>query len=99
VTPSDPSGLGLPNLQNTVVVAAFEAGTTPVDAASGALEHLRLHLGGRDDHRDRTTRYYDYQVNRPVIRQVTGVKPGDAGLAVHADLALPPAGAATATSC
>jgi hypothetical protein len=40
VTPSDANVPGLPELQNTVVVAAFEGWNDAGDAASGALEHL-----------------------------------------------------------
>ena len=123
---SPPDGSALPELHNTVIVAAFEGWNDAGDAASDALEHLdaiweaeiiewyvaegdsftkgqalaqidsaksvfdfespcegkvirRLHLDGEtvpltdpiieiDDEA-----YYDYQVNRPVIRQVDGV--------------------------
>jgi len=66
-------GPNLPDLQNTVIIAAFEGWNDAGDAASDALEHLdaiweALPLIEIDDES-----YYDYQVNRPVIRQVDGV--------------------------
>lgn len=63
----------LPRLQNTVVVAAFEGWNDAGDAASDAVAHLfdiwdAAPIVEIDDEA-----YYDYQVNRPVIRQVDGV--------------------------
>ncbi|QUR69792.1 PAC2 family protein [Mycobacterium spongiae] len=63
----------MPELHNTVVVAAFEGWNDAGDAASDAVEHLAttweaLPIMEIDDEA-----YYDYQVNRPVIRQVDGV--------------------------
>jgi predicted ATP-grasp superfamily ATP-dependent carboligase len=63
----------LPQLQNTVVVAAFEGCNDAGDAASDAVAHLvdtwqAIPIVEIDDEA-----YYDYQVNRPVIRQVDGV--------------------------
>ncbi|WP_264990801.1 PAC2 family protein, partial [Mycobacterium kiyosense] len=63
----------MPQLQNTVVVAAFEGWNDAGDAASDAVAHLfdiwdALPIVEIDDEA-----YYDYQVNRPVIRQVDGV--------------------------
>ena len=63
----------LPQLHNTVVVAAFEGWNDAGDAASDAVAHLAdiwqaLPIVEIDDEA-----YYDYQVNRPVIRQVDGV--------------------------
>lgn len=63
----------LPQLHNTVVVAAFEGWNDAGDAASDAVTHLAaiwdaLPIVEIDDEA-----YYDYQVNRPVIRQVDGV--------------------------
>lgn len=62
-----------PQLQNTIVVAAFEGWNDAGDAASDAVAHLStiwdaLPIVEIDDEA-----YYDYQVNRPVIRQVDGV--------------------------
>ncbi|WP_165849909.1 PAC2 family protein [Mycobacterium uberis] len=68
-----PDRSALPELHNTVAVAAFEGWNDAGDAASGALEHLdaiwEADLIVEID--DET--YYDYQVNRPVIRQIDGV--------------------------
>ena len=76
MTPSDFSGpkpSGLPALRDTIIVAAFEGWNDAGDAASDALQHLDSiweadTLVEIDDEA-----YYDYQVNRPVIRQVDGV--------------------------
>lgn len=71
---SGPDGSAkLPELHNTVVVAAFEGWNDAGDAASDAVAHLAtiwnaLPIVEIDDEA-----YYDYQVNRPVIRQVDGV--------------------------
>ncbi|OSC39503.1 PAC2 family protein [Mycobacterium decipiens] len=63
----------LPELHNTVVVAAFKGWNDAGDAASDAVGHLAaiwkaLPIVEIDDEA-----YYDYQVNRPLIRQVDGV--------------------------
>ena len=76
VTPSDFSGpkrSDLPDLRDTIIVAAFEGWNDAGDAASDALQHLDAiweadTLVEIDDEA-----YYDYQVNRPVIRQIDGV--------------------------
>ncbi|QLL05478.1 PAC2 family protein [Mycobacterium vicinigordonae] len=67
------AGDSLPQLKNTVVVAAFEGWNDAGDAASDAVAHLfdiwdAVPIVEIDDEA-----YYDYQVNRPVIRQVDGV--------------------------
>ncbi|EFD73809.1 conserved hypothetical protein [Mycobacterium tuberculosis GM 1503] len=72
MTPSE-GNAPLPELHNTVVVAAFEGWNDAGDAASDAVAHLAaswqaLPIVEIDDEA-----YYDYQVNRPVIRQVDGV--------------------------
>ncbi|MBS9533019.1 PAC2 family protein [Mycobacterium sp. M1] len=63
----------LPELHGTIVVAAFEGWNDAGDAASDAVQHLNNIWDARllveIDDED----YYDYQVNRPVIRQVDGV--------------------------
>ena len=64
---------GLPELHNTVIVAAFEGWNDAGDAASDALEHLDEIWGARQIIEIDDESYYDYQVNRPVIRQVDGV--------------------------
>ncbi len=80
----------LPELNDTIVVAAFEGWNDAGDAASDALEHLDADLGGRAARRDR----------RRGLLRLPGQPAGDpadrrrdprAGVAVDADLALPPA--------
>ncbi|GFG84748.1 PAC2 family protein [Mycolicibacter algericus] len=66
-------GTALPDLHDTIVVAAFEGWNDAGDAASDAVQHLHDIWDARlivdiDDEA-----YYDYQVNRPVIRQLDGV--------------------------
>ncbi len=68
-----PDGSDLPELHNTVVVAAFEGWNDAGDAASGALEHLDAIWEADPIVEIDDEAYYDYQVNRPVIRQVDGV--------------------------
>lgn len=63
----------LPQLHHPVAVAAFEGWNDAGDAASNAVAHLAstwnaLPIVEIDDET-----YYDYQVNRPVIRQINGV--------------------------
>ena len=76
MTPSDASGHkppDLPKLNNTIVVAAFEGWNDAGDAASDALEHLDAIWEAEPIVEIDDEAYYDYQVNRPVIRQVDGV--------------------------
>ena len=63
----------LPELHNTIVVAAFEGWNDAGDAASDALEHLDAIWEAETIVEIDDEAYYDYQVNRPVIRQVDGV--------------------------
>ena len=63
----------LPELHNTVVVAAFEGWNDAGDAASDALEHLETIWTADLIVEIDDESYYDYQVNRPVIRQIDGV--------------------------
>ena len=63
----------LPKLNDTVVVAAFEGWNDAGDAASDALEHLDAIWEAEPIVEIDDEAYYDYQVNRPVIRQVDGV--------------------------
>ena len=63
----------LPELHNTIVVAAFEGWNDAGDAASDALEHLDAIWEADPIVEIDDEAYYDYQVNRPVIRQVDGV--------------------------
>jgi proteasome assembly chaperone (PAC2) family protein len=87
VTPSDATGprsdplrasgsskpADLPELRNTIVVAAFEGWNDAGDAASDALEHLDAIWEAEPIIEIDDEAYYDYQVNRPVIRQIDGV--------------------------
>ncbi|WP_421845712.1 PAC2 family protein [Mycobacterium sp.] len=72
MTPRDP-GETLPRLQNTVVVAAFEGWNDAGDAASDAVAHLATSWDALPIVEIDDEAYYDYQVNRPVIRQIDGV--------------------------
>jgi predicted ATP-grasp superfamily ATP-dependent carboligase len=72
VTSPDVSA-SLPELHNTIVVAAFEGWNDAGDAASDALEHLDAIWEADPIVEIDDEAYYDYQVNRPVIRQVDGV--------------------------
>ncbi|EUA42106.1 PAC2 family protein [Mycobacterium xenopi 4042] len=72
MTPPDASA-ALPELHNTVVVAAFEGWNDAGDAASDAVEHLEAIWEAEPIVEIDDEAYYDYQVNRPVIRQVDGV--------------------------
>ncbi len=65
-------GPDLPELQNTIIVAAFEGWNDAGDAASDALEHLDAIWEADTIIEIDDEAYYDYQVNRPVIRQVDG---------------------------
>ncbi len=67
------SSASLPELHNTIVVAAFEGWNDAGDAASDALEHLDAIWEADPIVEIDDEAYYDYQVNRPVIRQVDGV--------------------------
>lgn len=96
MTPSE-GNAPLPELHNTVVVAAFEGWNDAGDAASDAVAHLAaswqaLPIVEIDDEA-----YYDYQVNRPVIRQVDGVTRNCSGRPCGSRTAAHPA--ATATWC
>lgn len=63
----------LPELHDTIVVAAFEGWNDAGDAASDAVAHLNSIWEARLIVEIDDEDYYDYQVNRPVIRQVDGV--------------------------
>ncbi|KAA0023634.1 PAC2 family protein [Antrihabitans cavernicola] len=69
VTP-DPD---IPTLRNPILVAAFEGWNDAGDAASGAVEHLELIWDAEPLAELDSEDYYDYQVNRPTVRQVDGV--------------------------
>ena len=70
---SGAEGPNLPDLHNTIIVAAFEGWNDAGDAASDALEHLDAIWEAQPIVEIDDEAYYDYQVNRPVIRQVDGV--------------------------
>ena len=73
--PDDDSAfhVALPELRDAIVVAAFEGWNDAADAASDAVEYLNAIWAGRLIVEVDDEAYYDYQVNRPVIRQVDGV--------------------------
>lgn len=55
------------------MLAAFEGWNDAADAASGAVEHLELIWDAEPLAELDSEDYYDYQVNRPTVRQVDGV--------------------------
>lgn len=63
----------LPDLHNTIVVAAFEGWNDAGNAASDAVAHLAATWNALPIVEIDDEAYYDYQVNRPVIRQNDGV--------------------------
>ncbi|MCV7193004.1 PAC2 family protein [Mycolicibacterium brumae] len=69
-TPEDSE---LPELRDTIVVVAFEGWNDAGDAATDAVEHLDAIWEARRIAEIDDEDYYDYQVNRPVIRQIDGV--------------------------
>lgn len=70
---SSNAGAALPELQHTIVVAAFEGWNDAGDAASNAVEHLDTSWAATPIVEIDDESYYDYQVNRPIVRQVDGV--------------------------
>src|SRR5262252_2330402 len=64
---------GWPELTDAIMVAAFEGWNDAADAASGAIEHLELIWDAEPLAELDSEDYYDYQVNRPTVRQVDGV--------------------------
>jgi proteasome assembly chaperone (PAC2) family protein len=72
VNPSDEADQ-LPPLRDPVLIAAFEGWNDAGDAASGAVEHLELMWDAEPLAELDSEDYYDYQVNRPLVRQVDGV--------------------------
>ncbi|HEU4363272.1 MAG TPA: PAC2 family protein [Mycobacterium sp.] len=72
MTPPDDVS-ALPDLHDTIVVAAFEGWNDAGDAASDAVQHLHAIWAATSVLEMDDEAYYDYQVNRPVIRQVDGV--------------------------
>ena len=62
-----------PNLDRPVLIAAFEGWNDAGDAASGAVEHLELTWDATLLTEVDSDDFYDFQVNRPTIKQVDGV--------------------------
>jgi proteasome assembly chaperone (PAC2) family protein len=73
VTPSEDRGQELPELRDSIVVVAFEGWNDAGDAATAAVEHLHDVWSARVIAEIDDEDFYDYQVNRPVIRQIDGV--------------------------
>ncbi|WP_067536202.1 PAC2 family protein [Nocardia crassostreae] len=71
--PPVPPESALPTLRDPILVAAFEGWNDAADAASGAVEHLELIWDAQPLAELDSEDYYDYQVNRPTVRQVDGV--------------------------
>ncbi|MFI6865432.1 PAC2 family protein [Nocardia sp. NPDC050406] len=71
--PTVPTESDLPTLRDPILVAAFEGWNDAADAASGAVEHLELIWDAQPLAELDSEDYYDYQVNRPTVRQVDGV--------------------------
>ena len=63
----------LPELRRPVLLAAFEGWNDAGDAASNAVEHLALTWDAQPLTEIDSDDYYDYQVNRPIVKQVDGV--------------------------
>ncbi|MGV9670940.1 MULTISPECIES: PAC2 family protein [unclassified Gordonia (in: high G+C Gram-positive bacteria)] len=63
----------LPRLRRPILLAAFEGWNDAGDAASSAVEHLALMWDARPLADIESDDYYDFQVNRPTIKQVDGV--------------------------
>ncbi|MCA1007840.1 PAC2 family protein [Rhodococcus hoagii] len=70
---TDDTDADVPPLRDPVLIAAFEGWNDAGDAASGAVEHLELTWDAKPLAELDSEDYYDYQVNRPIIRQVDGV--------------------------
>ena len=63
----------LPELRDPVLIAAFEGWNDAADAASDAVEYLQGIWNATPLAELASEDYYDYQVNRPTVRQVDGV--------------------------
>ena len=64
---------GVPELVDPVMVAAFEGWNDAGDAASTAVAHLDREWKGEVFAALDAEDYYDFQVNRPTVKQVDGV--------------------------
>src|SRR3954447_6702674 len=67
------SSVDLPELNDPVVVVAFEGWNDAGDAATGAVEHLELVWDAEQLTEIGPDDYYDFQVNRPTVSLVDGV--------------------------
>jgi hypothetical protein len=63
----------LPELHDTLVLAAFEGWNDAGDAASAALVHLAMLWDARPGGSLDPEEYYDFQVNRPTVSLVDGI--------------------------
>jgi len=63
----------LPQLRRPILLAAFEGWNDAGDAASSAVEHLALMWDAEPLIDIDSAEYYDFQVNRPTIKQIDGV--------------------------
>ena len=87
----------LPELNDPVVVVAFEGWNDAGDAATGAVEHLELIWDAEPLAALDPEDYYDFQVNRPTVSLVERRQPAHR-VADHPDLGGPAAGQRPATS-
>ncbi|CAM3675297.1 MULTISPECIES: PAC2 family protein [Tsukamurella] len=60
-------------LERPVLIAAFEGWNDAGDSASGAVEHLELIWDAQPLTELDSDDFYDFQVNRPTIKQIDGV--------------------------
>ncbi|NDZ96413.1 PAC2 family protein [Streptomyces sp. SID6673] len=63
----------LPQLRKPILLAAFEGWNDAGDAASSAIEHLALTWDAVPLVDIDSEDYYDFQVNRPTVKQIDGV--------------------------
>ncbi|MGL4307013.1 MAG: PAC2 family protein [Mycobacteriaceae bacterium] len=63
----------LPILRQPILVAAFEGWNDAAEAATAAIEHLELIWDSQPLVELDSEDYYDYQVNRPTVKQIDGV--------------------------
>lgn len=63
----------LPQLRRPILLAAFEGWNDAGDAASNAVEHLALIWDADPLIEIDSDEYYDFQVNRPTVKQIDGV--------------------------
>jgi proteasome assembly chaperone (PAC2) family protein len=68
-----PAADDLPELDDPVVVVAFEGWNDAGDAATGAVEHLELIWDAEPLAALDPEDYYDFQVNRPTVSLVDGI--------------------------